>query len=240
MNELPIEGSYNARTITRDDERVWLVRSAALDGLTPKGEQALREAGVDLIIDLRETSEHTPHTHHLPIIEMPLYREAPPTSGTLEGIYLGLLRERGHELANAVALIANHPGVGVVHCTAGKDRTGLVVALARLVAGESREAVVADYALSGRAVRPARATIAERQLAELVLTDHERAHAERLHLDSPAEALMQAIHYVDEHGGPADYLVRHGLTEAHIEAIIAKAGLINRTPATVRAEAGQA
>src|SRR5438034_394341 len=36
----------------------------------------------------------------------------------------------------------------VVHCTAGKDRTGIVVALALLAVGVDRETVVSDYALT--------------------------------------------------------------------------------------------
>lgn len=223
MNELPIEGSYNARAISRDDSRAWLVRAAALDGLTAEGESVLRDSGVDLVIDLREPSEHTPRTHGLTVAETPLYGKQPPASGTLENVYLGLLRDRGHELTRAVALIASHPGVTVVHCTAGKDRTGLVVALARLAAGDSRDAVMADYALSGKVVRPARESIAAAQLVGLELSDRERAEAERLHLDSPEEALAHAIQYIDEHGGSHDYLLRHGITQAHLEALIAKA-----------------
>ena len=36
----------------------------------------------------------------------------------------------------------------LVHCTAGKDRTGIVVALALLAVGVDRQAVVDDYARS--------------------------------------------------------------------------------------------
>ncbi|MFP3381581.1 tyrosine-protein phosphatase, partial [Bacillus sp. SIMBA_069] len=53
----------------------------------------------------------------------------------------------GTQLATAVRLIADSGEDPVlVHCTAGKDRTGLVVALALLAAGVDREDVVADYA----------------------------------------------------------------------------------------------
>ena len=49
----------------------------------------------------------------------------------------------------AVGVIADAEEGGVlVHCHAGKDRTGLVVALLLAVAGVAPEVIAADYALS--------------------------------------------------------------------------------------------
>ena len=45
-------------------------------------------------------------------------------------------------------LSAREPGASIVHCAAGKDRTGVVVALALAVAGVPHEEIVADYALT--------------------------------------------------------------------------------------------
>ncbi len=222
MSELPIEGSYNARAIGAPG-RPWLVRSAALDEITEHGEASLRKHGVDLVIDLREPTEQRPRSHRFQIRSIPLYREQPPASGTLEGVYRRLLAERGEELARAVIAIASHPGLAVVHCTAGKDRTGLVVALARLAAGDDREEVVSDYASSGATVRPARLAVASEQLRSLSLNDEDRAAAERLHLDSPAEAIEAAIAFIEQQGGAASYLLSHGARAAHIEALRSRA-----------------
>jgi len=49
----------------------------------------------------------------------------------------------------ALRSIAYSEGAVLVHCAAGKDRTGVVVALALVVAGVSAQAVVDDYAASG-------------------------------------------------------------------------------------------
>lgn len=52
-------------------------------------------------------------------------------------------------LAAALAAIAEAPAGGVVvHCRAGRDRTGVVVALALHVAGVPVDAIAADYALT--------------------------------------------------------------------------------------------
>lgn len=213
-----VEGSYNARTIGVKDAP-WLVRTAALDELTPDGERALREQGVDLIIDLREVSEHGARQHGLPVSSMPLYGEQPPATGTIHEIYAGLVLDRGRQLGAAISAIATHPGIPVVHCTAGKDRTGLVVALVRLVAGHPRTDIIADYALSGETVRPARAAIVAKQLDDIGLNTTARAAAEELHLDSPAAALEGALNLIDELGGPVSYLLKNGVSAAHLRAL---------------------
>ncbi len=68
------------------------------------------------------------------------------------GYYLGYLRDRPDSVAAALRVLAG-PGepdaAAIVHCAAGKDRTGVVVALALEAVGVTREAVVADYVATG-------------------------------------------------------------------------------------------
>jgi protein-tyrosine phosphatase len=64
------------------------------------------------------------------------------------GYYLGYLEDRPDHVAAALRSIADAPGAALVNCAAGKDRTGVVVALALTAAGVTRDAVVADYAAS--------------------------------------------------------------------------------------------
>ncbi|MBN9619404.1 MAG: tyrosine-protein phosphatase, partial [Actinobacteria bacterium] len=63
------------------------------------------------------------------------------------GVYLSYLDDRADSVIEALRLIAGTDGAVVVHCAAGKDRTGTVVALALAEVGVTREAIVADYAL---------------------------------------------------------------------------------------------
>ena len=209
MHEIFAAGTFNTRGIG-SASAPWLVRSAAIDRLTPEGESTLRELGVDLVIDLREQAEQGRVMHTLPVVHIPLYRDAPPTEGTLEEVYRDLIVNRGQWIAAAVVEIANHPGVTLVQCTAGKDRAGLVVALARLAAGDLADEVIGDYTLSSQPVRAERAPIVARMITELDLEGERREATERLHLESPAEALEDALDLVDEFGGPVTYLIRHG------------------------------
>lgn len=212
MNELALQGTYNARSIG-DPNAPWLVRTAAVDAMTAADEQQLRELGVTQIIDLREPSEHAQRQHSLPVVSVPLYGSTPPSDGTLESVYLGLLRDNGRALALAVTQLAATTGASLVHCAAGKDRTGLVVALARLAAGENRATVIADYELSGDRVRPQRSDLVARQLNGLGIAGEDRAAAERLHLDSPAAAISIALSELDALGGATEYLLAHGAPE---------------------------
>src|SRR6202008_2860878 len=60
--------------------------------------------------------------------------------------YFGYMERRPDSIVAALRTIADPPedGSALVHCAAGKDRTGLVVALALEAAGARRDAVVAD------------------------------------------------------------------------------------------------
>jgi protein-tyrosine phosphatase len=64
-------------------------------------------------------------------------------------LYHGYLEDRPDSITAALRSIAESPGAALVHCAAGKDRTGVVVGLALSAVGVQRDAIVADYAASG-------------------------------------------------------------------------------------------
>ncbi len=71
----------------------------------------------------------------------------------MEGYYLGYLQDAPASMGRALRLLADaDAGPTLVHCAAGKDRTGVVVALALSLAGVSRAEVVADYVRSAERV----------------------------------------------------------------------------------------
>jgi protein tyrosine/serine phosphatase len=77
--------------------------------------------------------------------------ERDPTD-LLLSFYLGYLEDRPENIVEALRTIAGAPGAALVHCAAGKDRTGVVVAMALTVAGVRRDLVVADYAATGERI----------------------------------------------------------------------------------------
>ncbi len=60
--------------------------------------------------------------------------------------YVGYVEQAGDRVGEALRVLADpSSGTTLVHCAAGKDRTGVVVALALSLVGVTREAVVEDY-----------------------------------------------------------------------------------------------
>ncbi|WP_411700217.1 tyrosine-protein phosphatase [Conyzicola sp.] len=220
MQSLEIAGTFNARWVaTAAAGR--LARSAALDDIGETGTGQLGDSRIDLVLDLRETSERGVPPHDVAVAHVPLYRlpDGPPIDGTLERVYDFLITQRGSELGEAVGVIADARGPVLVHCTAGKDRTGLVVALALLASGHTERQVVDDYVLSTGVVRERRFAIAESTLLALGLDPADHADAMRLHLDSPAEAIEHALRTLDGFGGPEAYLIRNGVTAQQLRSL---------------------
>ncbi|MCW2528185.1 MAG: protein tyrosine/serine phosphatase [Pseudonocardiales bacterium] len=121
--------------------------------------------------------------------------------------YLMFLDSRPDAVVSALRAIADPDGATVVHCAAGKDRTGLIIALALTLVGVQREAIVADYGLT-------ELRIAEiRQL--LGRTETYRAHlATPGSVAPPVTDVMRLV--LDElaarPGGAQGWLAQHGWT----------------------------
>lgn len=226
---LVVDGTFNVRPSGGGaDGTVWLFRSATLDGLSSRGEAHLRDLGIGGIIDLRDDGERLGTSlHGLPVKRCSIYAsiDAPPRIGSLNSVYRLILDSCGDRATAAVIAIARSERPVLVHCTAGKDRTGLVVALALIASGRTREEAVTDYALSGTDVAHYRRDIVEEQLATLGLTDAEYDDALELHLASPASALNDALDYLDERfGGVQNYLFQHGATAADVALLRRRLG----------------
>ena len=104
-----------------------------------------------------------------------------------------------------------------MHCTVGKDRTGVVVALALAAAGVDREAVIADYARTEDFL-PAERNAAV--VAAIRAVHPENVHVEDLATRSPAPVMRALLERLDrDFGSPAGYLAAHGFTDAEAERL---------------------
>jgi protein-tyrosine phosphatase len=130
----------------------------------------------------------------------------------LAAAYQGLLRRAAPKLVRALELVAAADGPALVHCAAGKDRTGVVVAVLLRAVGVSRAEVIADY----RRTEPALPAIAERT-AELIATI-DPAHRQRL-MGVPAAAIAAVLDVLDgASGGAAGWLRGHGAPARVLDA----------------------
>jgi protein-tyrosine phosphatase len=121
--------------------------------------------------------------------------------------YLGYLEHRGEAVVQALRALADAgPGASVVHCAAGKDRTGVVVALALAVAGVPAEEIVADYAMTADVIDALVAKLAASPTyAEDMARRDVASHTPR------ADTMRRVLEVVDERfGGPSAWLEQHG------------------------------
>ena len=134
------------------------------------------------------------------------------------GHYLGYLEDRPDQVVAAVRGVATAPGAALVHCAAGKDRTGVVVALALRAVGVRPDAVAADYAATGERL-------------ELLLARLRRSPTYARDVNSkpagshqPQASTMAA--FLDQlaarHGGAAEWLAGHGFGPADLGRLQAK------------------
>lgn len=132
--------------------------------------------------------------------------------------YLGYLADHPGNVVTAVRrLAAADAGPALVHCAAGKDRTGTLVALVLDAVGVERDAVVADYALSSEQIeamfrRWTDASGEPMPSAEELAPHHPRA-----------EVMVAVLDRLDaEHGGAAGWLEANGLTDDELARLRAR------------------
>jgi protein-tyrosine phosphatase len=218
---------YNARDLgglpLKDGQvrRGALVRSESLTRLGEGGVGALKEAGVSRVVDLRRQGESPdPHPYsddpevyvNLPV-EDPADIKA--STGPMVDLYLDMVDARPELFAEAVGAIADAPpGAVVVHCAGGKDRTGLVVAMALTLVGAEPEVVAADYALTEERIAPLMRTY----LASI--EDDARREEVRVAQSTPASNILTVLQHLEEQrGGVEAYLRDGGLTEEQVRRL---------------------
>jgi protein-tyrosine phosphatase len=130
-------------------------------------------------------------------------------------IYLRYLDDRPDSILSALRLIAHTDGATIVHCAAGKDRTGVVVALALDAVGVDRDAIVDDYVRTGDRLGPLLARLkASRTYAHDVRRMPDEHHLPR------RESMQGFLAALDElHGGTSNWLRKHGWTDADAAAL---------------------
>ncbi|KAA1422748.1 tyrosine-protein phosphatase [Mumia zhuanghuii] len=135
-------------------------------------------------------------------------------TGGLEALYLGMLEVARAELAQVATLVADHDGATLLHCAAGKDRTGVAVAMLLRTAGVERDAVVKDYLATGASMD---AVLQRLRLAPPM--DVSRP-APRSYLAIPQEAIDAVLDVWDAHpGGTAGWLHDAGAESAVIDRV---------------------
>jgi protein-tyrosine phosphatase len=203
-----------------------LLRSDGLHRLDQDGLDVLSTLGLRTVLDLRTSAEAeiapSPHDElaRAGALSMQVsligadFEELP---AELTGIYDFILDRRGAAIAAAIRSLARPGGLpALVHCTAGKDRTGIVVALALAAVGVPDEFVAADYALSSLYLDPRHTPTIGRVRESSGLGDWLTAAL----LASPPELISRVLDRTRRQAGSvADYLTAHGVTCAELTTL---------------------
>jgi len=208
-----------------------LFRSAELSRLTANDAAQLRAAGIKLICDLRapgESRKKPPYRladQGFRIVNIPIHDQ--PTHDALRKRLLRLLvsntaperfpqvmRDYYHHIAfersasagEVIRLLASEESLpALIHCTAGKDRTGWIAAILQLLAGVPFALVMTDYLRTNDAIRPE----VERAIRLLRLLSLFQIPAGRMR--QMAMAHPEPLHQVYEH-----MIQRHGTIEEYL------------------------
>lgn len=204
-----------------------LFRSGALHDLTDADRETLASLGVTVAYDLRGDREREVEPTAAPAlrqVHVPLVRDRLDLGGYEDGegflgaLYLHLLANSADAIGAVLGPLAeaDHPPA-VVHCSAGKDRTGVTCAVLQLTVGVDREAVLDDYERTSQFQSAERA---ERVIARLAKDGIPAAVAAGL-MGAPRQAMADALDslppVIDEWlTGPA------GLTPAQVDGLRAR------------------
>lgn len=237
LGGLPIHGGR----VTRSRR---LVRADNLQDLTEADLRTLRDdVGLRRVVDLRTTSERqvegpapldgdpaveVRHWSLLPEADdeareidgdvlMPWQSgpdEVPAPRSVTRGVYVSYLRDRPDSVVGALQTVAHSDGAVIVHCAAGKDRTGVLVALALDLVDVDRDAIMADYLLTTERID----AIIGRLLSTRAYASNLRERSRDSHLPR-AEGMEDVFAYVDAHGGTEPWLRSHGWEPADTAAL---------------------
>lgn len=211
-----------------------LIRSANLQELSPADVKKLvDDIGVTTVVDLRSPGEvaaegpapldsvHGVRREHYPVLSElgpagDAGDEAPGSRHEQDrlrypddpacGRYLGYIENRPASVVAALRAIAGSAGAVIVHCAAGKDRTGVVVALALTAVGVPADAVSADYAATSDQVEAIVAQLRRSPIytadIDSKTVDEHRARA------STMTAFLEQLNV--RHGGVEGWLAANG------------------------------
>lgn len=218
-----------------------LLRSDNLQDLTEADVRTVVDVlGVSDIVDLRSNTEVstegpgplwrveslTHHHHSLfgdgravtaeQALAMPEHSQRPTRDARFwSDHYLGYLASRPDSVSAALDVVSRSQGATVIHCAAGKDRTGTVVALALDAAGVPHDDIVEDYALTGERIERIIARLMPRDLYGNALrhqsVDDQRPRPETM------RTILDTVR--SEYGGATGWLREQGWSDADIDRL---------------------
>jgi protein-tyrosine phosphatase len=206
-------------------------RADGVHRCTPNDLATLEALGVRRVVDLRTAHERLadgsfPARHetieyrHVPLLDDVSGLGEIAHDEPLVVSYLHMIEERGERIVEAMNAVVASPGPVVFHCTAGKDRTGVLAALMLRAVDVPVDTVVADYAKSHAAMGRLIAWYKRNEPAgDTVRSIADDPARERL-MGARPEWMAKVLDVVDRrHGGAQRYLLAAGATPTMLRVL---------------------
>jgi protein-tyrosine phosphatase len=212
--------TYDGRTIRYGR----LLRSDALHALTQEDRAILTRLGIGTTIDLRFTAEtvRAPSVYassdavryfHQPLHEPYTDAQLRNGFGTLGSYYIHAIDTHGRAILGVFQAMTDPQAMpAIVHCTVGKDRTGVIIALTLSALGVDDDTVIADYALTGTVA----ADLIHRLREEALTAGVPLEWCDRMFNSAPEHMRSFLSHLHARYGGAEAYLRHIGLSEARL------------------------
>ncbi|CDZ58238.1 tyrosine-protein phosphatase [Neorhizobium galegae] len=234
---IALEGAHNVRDLggyrtANGDLTRWrsVLRGDALHALSEADIDTLLDNGLTTVIDLRNAheiaAEANPFAGHAEVRyhNTPLFSALAPVemmanaavSFDMGDRYCQAIDDCQPAIAEVLKTIADAPeGAVLFHCSAGKDRTGVISALLLANAGVDEMTIIEDYALTATISGPLIARLRDRALGRgtpAALVD--------IVLASEPRSMRQALDHIGKnYGSVRGYLVHLGFDEPAMERL---------------------
>ncbi|KAK7695400.1 hypothetical protein QCA50_000036 [Cerrena zonata] len=218
-----------------------LYRSAEISSVTDEGKAKLQELGIKKVFDLRSDTEISkwttpcPEIEGIQVIRAPVFKieDYSPemmakrfelyASGKTEAfmeLYSQILDNGGVAFGQILRHVRDKPDEPcIMHCTAGKDRTGVIAAILLKLAGVSDSDIAEDYSLTRVGREPSREKVMARLTKEPLFASNSEAALNMF--TSRPETMLAFLKVIEEkYGGVVEYLKKYvHLSEEDIHTI---------------------
>jgi len=244
---IPLQGAWNTRTFAGLQgthgpiPASAFVRTSDLGRLTAADRDALAAAGVTLDIDLRTADEQAQSPDLLAddarfayqrislmgTEKMDLQKMMTTFPDSLGAAYVQWLDHSQPQFKQVFQRIAaERDGTVLFHCTAGKDRTGIIAALLLDLAGVPRADIVHNYAISAHYLEgQPKDSAMNAQIMELIRQNPEIGRKMAgMSGTAPENMEMFLVALHQRYGGAEGYLKSIGVSEAEIDQLKLRLG----------------
>ncbi len=244
---IPLQGAWNTRTFA-DLQGTHgpipasaFVRTSDLGRLTAADRDALAAAGVTLDIDLRTADEQAQspdlladdarfayqRTSLMGTEKMDLQKMMTTFPDSLGAAYVQWLDHSQPQFKQVFQRIAaERDGTVLFHCTAGKDRTGIIAGLLLDLAGVPRADIVHNYAISAHYLEgQPKDSAMNAQIMELIRQNPEIGRKMAgMSGTAPENMEMFLVALHQQYGGAEGYLKSIGVSETEIDQLKLRLG----------------